>query len=478
MEFVRVNWGWWTRGLFARYRGVNMASEVLHLEGKSDGGAATREWAGVRFAAAQPGRVVEQFKASLGDRGGAGLRGESVRGDGAAVVQVDPRGAGARDESPRPAEGGEVARAKPLGPDECRARALKLVDAPTLWQRVLHGGAYELRKEVVGVLAGERGYKTAYRYACCGLGDQLTQKGDEVFVSPKGCGHKLCPRCGRRRGGKYAKRIIGWLAEKPHGDLWQMVLTQRVVKGETLKAARARMAPKQRAYMRWLTRRGLIGAMTCVHIVWSTRADGWHYHVHILVELPAGRMTKGELLDQWKSEGEDGEHRIGEDQSRMVVSAGVAIGELKEDSGDPDFWSESKSGIAKSVQYPLRDLVQGIAAWRLGGDAEKMRACATELVRDASGWKCFRAWGVWRKPVVVDEVVEENKEGGDDASAAPGPGPAPLGTVARCWRAARAGHAGMRAAFQSLEKSVRNDSEFAKRVVRYCRLACPLLFAT
>lgn len=335
---------------------------------------------------------------------------------------------------------------------------------------MLHGGALELRQAVVGVLAGEKGYKTCFRYACCGLADQLVRKDGEVFVSPKGCGHKLCPRCGRRRGGRYAKRIIGWLAEKPHGDLWQMVLTQRTVEGELLKGARARMAPKQRAYMRWLTRRGLIGAMTCVHVVWSSRSNAWHYHTHILVELPGGKMKKHELLDQWKHEsGEEGCH-IGEQQARLIVSAGGAIEELKEDSGDADFWQESKGPVARAVQYPLRDLVQGVSAWRLGGEPDQLRACAAELVRDASGWKMFRAWGVWRKPVVVDDVEKDEKEEGDeDGAAAPG-SPDPLGTVGRLWRAARGGDLAAREAFHSLERSVRNDSEFAKRLVRYCRL--------
>lgn len=339
-----------------------------------------------------------------------------------------------------------------------------------MWQRVLHGGSLELREEVTQVLSEEKNYKTCFRYACCGLSDQLTKRDGDVFVTPKGCGHKLCPRCGRRRGGKYAKRVIGWLANRPHGDLWQMVLTQRVTEGETLKAARARMAPKQRKYMRWLDRRGLIGAMTVVHIVWSPRANGWHYHVHILVELPKGKMKKQELLDQWVHESGEEKARTGEDQARLICGAGPALDELKDDSGDTDFWTESKGPIAKAVQYPLRDLVQGVSAWRLGGDKERMNACARELVRDASGWKCFRAWGLWRKAVEVEEVEEDEKEGEDkEAAAAPG-SPTPLGSVGHLWRAARNGCAEAREVFAQLERSVRNDSEFAKRLIKYCRL--------
>lgn len=249
-----------------------------------------------------------------------------------------------------------------------------------------------------------------------------------------------------------------------------MVLTQRVVKGESLKAARARMAPKQRSYMRWLTRRGLIGAMTAVHVVWSTRAEGWHYHVHILVELPAGTMTLRELLDQWVKEGGEGEHRVGEKQARMVVSAGGPIVELREDGGDTDFWSESPSAVARSVQYPLRDLASGVNASKLGGDREQMDKCARELVRDAQGWKMFRAWGDWRQPPPPPPSEEKSDEQEKaDAPAAPGSAD-PLGTVGRLWRRARAGDEVVREVFRRLEASVKNDSDFGVRLVRYCRL--------
>lgn len=321
-----------------------------------------------------------------------------------------------------------------------------------------------------GVLVEEKSAKAAFRYACCGLGDQLTRKGDEVFVSPKGCGHKLCPRCGRRRGGRYAKRIIGWLGEHEHGDLWQVVLTQPVIEGEPLAKARKRMAKKQRSYMRWLTRRGLVGAMTVVHCPWSSRSNGWHYHVHVLVEMPRGSMTVQELLTQWVKEGGEGEHRVGEKQARLVLSAGPAIAELKEDSGDADFWHESVSAVARSVQYPLRDLVQGIAAHRMGGDCGLMRECARELVKDAGGWKMFRAWGRWRKACVPAEVQKPDEPDAEGDSATPAPGPTPLGTVGRLWRAARKGDAAAREVFRLLEASLKNDSEFAVRLVRYCRL--------
>lgn len=346
-----------------------------------------------------------------------------------------------------------------------------LAERPSAWQRVIHGGACELRREVIRVVLAEKGPKAAYRYACCGLADQLTRRGDEAFVSPRGCGHKLCPRCGRRRGGKYARRIIGWFARVAHGDVWSVCLTQPIDPREDLAAVRARMAPKQRAFMRWATGQGMTAGMTAVHCTWSPRSNGWHYHVHVLAEFAAGSMSKDRLLDKWAAI--DARHRVDREgqQARLVQAAGPPIAGLEGDSGDADFWNESPSEIAKAVQYPLRDLVQGITAWRLGGDAEQLRECATQLVRQAAGWKMFRAWGRWRKSAPeVEGATDEQTGEAADVAACPAK-PEPMGTVGRLWREARAGNSAAREAFRLLERSARNSSDFAQRLVKYCRFA-------
>lgn len=336
---------------------------------------------------------------------------------------------------------------------------------------MIHGAGVLLREHVVGVLAETKGAKLAYRYAMCGLADQLQARAGEVYVAPRGCGHKLCPRCGRRRGGKYARRIIGWLAHEPHGDLWAMCLTQPVVEGEDVGHARVRMAPKQRAYMRWLAGRGLVGAMTTVHVTWSSSSNGWHYHTHILVELPAGSMTDEELREKWRAISSPDAVFIGEKQSRLVQAAGPAIAELAGDTGDTDFWHEAPSNVAKAVQYPLRDLAQGVTAWRLGGDLDQLRECARQLVAQTSGWKMFRAWGRWRKacPAAAEpaEVVDETT-----GEATGGVAPAKShGSVGRVWKEARGGAGWARDAFRLLEAGCKNESDFAKRFVKYCRLA-------
>lgn len=336
---------------------------------------------------------------------------------------------------------------------------------------MLHGGACTLRGEVIRVILAEKGPKAAYRYACCGLADQLVRSGSDVHVSPRGCGHKLCPRCGRRRGGKYARRIIQWLARVDHGDMWSMCLTQRIDASEDLAAVRARMAPKQRAFMRWATGQGMSAGMTAVHCTWSPRSNGWHYHVHVLAEFAAGTMSKDRLLDKWQAIDPNARVDREGDQARLVCAAGAKIAELEQDSGDADFWHESPAELAKAVQYPLRDLVQGITAWRLGGDAEQLRECATQLVRQAAGWKMFRAWGRWRKAAPELEAQADAKEGTEEAAAASPAKPEPLGMVGRMWRAARMGDASAKEAFRALERSARNASDFSQRLVKYCRFA-------
>lgn len=341
---------------------------------------------------------------------------------------------------------------------------------------MLHGDAMPLREVVTEVLLKSKGTKLAFRYAACGLADQVVNGDAGMHVAPRGCGHRLCPRCGRRRGAKYAQRIIGWLGHETHGDLWSVVLTQQVRKGESLADARARMATKQRRYMRALTTRGLVAAMTTVHVVWSKAGEGWHYHVHVLAELPGGLTTAAELLEWWGTCAGGEYVQTGEEQSRLVLGAGGAVGELRDDSGDSDFWSESKGPVARAVQYPLRDMAQGVSAWRLGGDLDRVREAAAEIQRTATGWKLFRAWGRWRKAcpaALAATAVKEDagEEGAEDKKAVPSSGDEGLGTVHALYRRAKAGEEFAKAIFVALEPTVRNASDFAKRFVAYCRVA-------
>lgn len=272
---------------------------------------------------------------------------------------------------------------------------------------------------------------------------------------------------------------MGWLGYEPHGDLWSIVLTQRVKPGEGLKTAKARMCTKQRQFMRWMSRVGMDAAMTTTHIVWSLRKDGWHYHVHCLIDMPAGLTCERSMWEKWReiSNGEPPEEWG--DAVRLVAGAAGPILSLREDAGDPEFWRESRDGAARAVQYPMRDLAQGISASRLGGDPERMEKAAEELVISAAGWKLFRAWGKWRKAcpaaaaadaaVAAGEAATAEDEGKEKKPAAPKPKEA-LGTVRAVWFAARRGEVWARVVLKEFERTVSNSSEFAKRFVRWCRL--------
>lgn len=274
--------------------------------------------------------------------------------------------------------------------------------------------------------------------------------------------------------------MLGWLAYEPHEELWSVVLTQRVTQGESLADCRRRFAKRQRDFMRWLDRRGLVGAMTTVHIVWSKAVGGWHYHCHVFVEMERGRVTADGLWERWYELCGGDAKKEADDAVRLVSGAGGPILSLREDGGDPEFWKESRDPAARAVQYPMRDLAQGIAASRLGVDGEGIEKAAEELVTQAAGWKLFRAWGRWRKacPAAVaaskaaapGEAATAEDEGKKKKPAAPAKGD-PLGTVRNVWHAARRGEMWAREAFMKFERTVSNASDFARRFVKYCRLA-------
>lgn len=367
------------------------------------------------------------------------------------------------------------------------ARASMIAANPAGWQRAIHGHETILRECVTHALAKSASAKSAFRYAACGLGDQMVKDKKGIHVAPLGCGHRLCPRCGRTKGGPMIKRIMTWLGYADHGDIFTMCLTQRVQSGEPLAAARKRMVKHEQEYLRWLKDEGMVSGASCAHPVWSQSSQGWHYHVHLLIEMPAawrdsrGRpMTPRRLramyrLLRW---GHDVQAR--KESSSRVVSAGPADVALADGSTDPDFWTESKSGLAAAVQYPVRDIAQGISAKRMGGDREQVAACVEELLKHAKGWKLRRTFGQWRKKpperpqaatAAPERVVPEAEKA---VSAASPPGAAKVqvfGTVHRCSRQAARGDKLSQLLFVALESSCRNDTDFGKRFVSFCRQA-------
>lgn len=180
-------------------------------------------------------------------------------------------------------------------------RAQAIVDHPSKYQVALFGEAHDVRVAVFAELV-RRGLKPrAIRYGLCGCGDVVESGGAAgARILSRGCGDKLCPRCSRKRGGKYVRRILGHLAHEPHGDVWAVCLTQIVVPGEGLQLARERMDVKARAFLRSCKVAGSDAGMQVGHLVWSRAFDGWHYHVHLMLEGPDGWATEVSLTDMYR----------------------------------------------------------------------------------------------------------------------------------------------------------------------------------
>lgn len=352
--------------------------------------------------------------------------------------------------------------------------AVRLAARPTRWQAVLHGAAALTREVATTMLLERRGGKYAFRYAACGCGDTVEQANGSVRLGPRGCGHKLCPRCSRKQAAKVAKKVLGHLATAEHGELWSHCLTQRVRPGESLADARTRMRRKWRSYLRTVRLGGMIACMATTHIVWSQRSGGWHYHVHLLLEFPPGVVCPSILVGWWTAT--DLTERLSNEESsvRRVIEAGPALEGLANDDGDLEFWSEATSEAAKAVQYPLRDMLEGLSAFRLGSDPAVVRHALEELFTTTSGARLRECYGRWRKKPAAAVPMEPEKVPGDEVAprAVPGaPASCVLGTISILWRRARQGDAESQVIFRALEKTVSNHSDFAGRFVAYCRAA-------
>lgn len=361
------------------------------------------------------------------------------------------------------------------------ARALLIAGNPSSWQRVLHGNETMLREEVTKAVLKKHGERAAFRYAACGLGDLMVKDARGIHVAPKGCGHRLCPRCGRTKGRPLVKRIFGWLAAKEHGDIYTMCLTQRVIEGESLADARLRMTTHEQEYLAWLRDLGLISAISVAHVVWSEYARGWHYHVHLLLEMPSSWrtprgacMTPRRLRAMYRLLRWSQSVRVPRAASSLVTRAGPADPTLLDGACDLDFWTERSDGLAKAVQYPVRDIAQGISAKRMGGNREQVAFCVDVLLSKAKGWKLRRCYGQWRKkaPELPPKPKADGEAEGNAAAVAPGGKPIVYGTVHRCARFAAKGDEALRSLFRALEAANRNDTDFGKRLLAFCRAAC------
>lgn len=355
------------------------------------------------------------------------------------------------------------------------ALARSIVRSPAAWQRCLHGGESLLREEVFEAILRKDGERSAFRYAFCGLGDRLVKDARGVHVAPMGCGHRLCPRCGRTKGRPIVKRIFAWLAAEAHGDIFAMVLTQRVIRGELLPAARLRLEAKAKRYLDALKDKGMIGGALVTHPAWSPGSQGWHYHVHLLLELPEGQWSVDDVKELYVEVAGNEQVQVDGRCCTLVAAAGPADPGLGSDSADPDFWTERSTGLAKAVQYPVRDIAQGISAKRVGVDRARVAECVDVLLNQAKGWKLRRTFGKWRRPAppLPPAPTEPPVESPAASACAPGESLVVQGTVHRVSRLAAHGCYESRLWIIALEESCRNDTDFGKRFVTFCRAAAP-----
>jgi len=355
-------------------------------------------------------------------------------------------------------------------------RGRELVNAPIGWQSVIHGSSSALRRAVFEFLVQRGKIKTAFRYAFCGCGDKLRANPDGVTLAPRGCGHRFCPRCGCRSGKRHVRRILKHLARAPHGRLIAFCMTQRVRKGESFVDARARLLPRLESWRRTARANGGVAGQLSHHVVWSHEAEGWHYHIHTLTEFANDDVTCATVRRWYDDLRSPDEPHSAETSSRLIAERGPAIRALESDEGEMHMWTESSDAVARMVQYPVRDIAQGFSAQKLGADGLSLDNAVGELVVALHGKRLHETWGTWREPPPEDpsDTVTDAEKPGEDAKPAVCPGPTrDLGTVHRLMRQALGGDVTARAAFVLLEKSVRNDSDFAKRLVSFIRKIVP-----
>lgn len=287
------------------------------------------------------------------------------------------------------------------------ARLSEIARDLSRWQWVMHGDTGTYRAAVVRWLCRSSRYTVGRRFALCGRGDQLGVSAGStlVRVRTKGCGCRYCPRCSRRAGRKYLKKVNGHLSARPHGELWHIVFTQRAIAGEGLPECRGRFEVAWKKAMRWMRKAGLRGGLTTYHLI-RNGFNAWHWHAHLVVELKDG--VDGETFfsgteDAWRS----AKGRLGKDDipifGRRVCRQGVAMTGLVE-NGQMDFWSESQSEVEKAIQYVVRDVLQGVERWIAQCETSEL---VEEFCRGVEGAKMHRLVGEWRQKVAVVEVPGE-----------------------------------------------------------------------
>jgi hypothetical protein len=294
----------------------------------------------------------------------------------------------------------------------------------TKWQWVIHGDSVVYRQRCVRWLVRQGRLRQARRFALCGRGDvgMVGQTEGSVRIKPMGCGARFCPRCSRRYGRRFLSRVVGHLSSEPHGQIWHMVLTQRVIPEESLAKARKRFGSSWKAFYVILRKLGMQSALATYHVMPSS-VKGWHFHCHVLIEFADGvdgAKVEGLLDGAWFKALGDGETQRKPLFMRKVSDPGPAFDGLTGDV-QMEFWAESRNPVEVVLQYVLRDVLQGVEGWisRISTDV----GCE-EFAEALSHAKLHRLYGVWRK-----KLVEEAK---DEAGSSEGSTTVGSSAVRKC----------------------------------------------
>lgn len=344
--------------------------------------------------------------------------------------------------------------------------AVQLVRRMTPWQYVIHGRTEHVRLAAVRheLAAGDN--DRALAIALCGQGDVAIREVStgEMRIRPRGCGHRLCPRCSRKEGGKFVNRVTEHLANFAHGTLYHGVYTQLVMAYEPLVESKKRFEKCWNRYLMWAKKQGLTNALMVIHVTRS-RFNGWHYHGHLLFEA-AKPINVDSFQARWQyivnqSQGRDDTMLP---FIRKVADAGEAMESM--DLGDGDLFTESDNEIVKCLQYMVRDVCQGTENWVGPGQTQ---AIYSELIDALSHGRTRRLVGEWRHEV-SERAEKENRDASELKVSA-----GPSGTFTELFRLDELpGLCRQHVSFAidfvaNLERTCRNRTGFGKRLIEFCR---------
>lgn len=353
-------------------------------------------------------------------------------------------------------------------PEEFAAEEVRTVCArPTNWQRVIHGDSFAYRLEVGLALVMKGHMKRAKKFCECGRGDMVCALADSFRIHPLRCGHRLCPRCARWRGGKYVKRVLDALRGRVCGYLVHMVFTQEVLPNERLEDTIARLHGKWKNF-KGRARSGYRGGLRVLHVKRSWRKGGWHAHYHFVVEVPDLAVTIS-MAAKWEDMVREESDEASSTFIRVLADKGHVVS--GRDDGDPLLWAEADNEVTRCLQYCMRDVCEGPDASIVEtGDA----LIIDELLGALESRRQHELLGAWRhgSEDVEEEAEREVKLDEEKKKSAAEEAGILVGTVDQVRKDPRWWG---RFSTWLLESCGANDTDYARRARRFAGLPCRLV---